>query len=454
MAERSSASITIIGAGPVGSLLALMLARRGRRVQLIERRGDPRTAAPERGRSINLALAARGLRALEHARLLGAIAAEMVVMPGRMLHDEHGATSFLPYGQNEREVIYAISRERLNRLLVEAAAKQTSIELRFALRCIDVDVDACAIVVKDERTGRESRERFELLFGADGAGSAVRAALFARGLTQAREAPLAHDYKELLIPATPRAAFEPHALHIWPRGDFMLIALPNADQSFTATLFLPRHGAVSFDALHSDGGARMFFAQHFADAAAAMPQLEQEFRQHPQGRLATLYCERWQAGGRVLLLGDAAHAIVPFHGQGLNCGFEDCILLDELLAAHTDAAAAFTAFEQRRRPDTDAIAAMAIENYYEMRAAVRAPDFLRRKALAAQLEQRFPRRFIQRYSMVMFHPEIPYSQAQSRGLLQERVLDALTAQLPAHALAHSAVELPAQAQQLLDEAGL
>jgi kynurenine 3-monooxygenase len=446
---------TIIGAGPVGTLMGLMLARRGARVCLIERRADPRTAPPEGGRSINLALAARGLLALEHAGLSAAVAAQMIPMPGRMLHDEHAALQFLRYGQNEREVIYAIGREPLNRILIDAAAAHAGIELRFNLRCTDVDPAAGSLQLRD-RGGGTRTEAFEILLGADGAGSAVRGALLARGLARVDEQPLAHDYKELLIAPIERGvaagyAFEPHALHIWPRGGFMLIALPNADGSFTATLFLPRHGEHGFDRLGHGSAVRALFQQQFADASAVIPDLEQQFARNPRSQLGTLYCSGWQAAGRVLLLGDAAHAIVPFHGQGLNCGFEDCRLLDRLLAGDTQPGIALGAFERMRRPDTDAIAAMALENYVEMRDGVRAARFAQRQRLAASLEREFPGRFIPRYSMVMFHPEIPYAEAQRRGAQQERVLDQLVARF--------GYELPQEAgssvaRQLLDSAGL
>jgi kynurenine 3-monooxygenase len=447
---------TIIGAGPVGALMGLMLARRGQRVRLIERRADPRSAPPERGRSINLALAARGMAALERAGLSDRIAPQMIAMPGRMLHDEHAALQFLPYGQNDHEVIHAMSRDRLNRILIEAAAERPEIELHFNTRCIDLDPVAGTLQLRDELGGRARSEPFELLLGADGAGSAVRAALEARGLCRVDEQPLAHDYKELLIPASTRGAavsyvFEPHALHIWPRGGFMLIALPNTDGSFTATLFLPRRGDPGFDRLEHGAAVRAFFRREFADAAVVIPDLEQQFALHPQSQLGTLYCQGWQAAGRVLLLGDAAHAIVPFHGQGLNCGFEDCSVLDRLLAGHGQVAEALAQFERERRPNCDAIAAMALENYVEMRDGVRSSVFAQRKRLAAELERDFPGRFIPRYSMVMFHPEIPYAEAQRRGAEQERLLDRLVERFGYDTAQPAARRY---AQDLLETAGL
>jgi kynurenine 3-monooxygenase len=436
----------------VGTLAAVMLAARGRRVRLLERRADPRLTPPERGRSINLALAARGLHALERADLLADVTPQLTVMRGRMLHDERGATSFLSYGQDEREVIYSIARDRLNLQLIEAAATYRDIELEFMQRCVDVDPTRQRLRIRDDRNGVEREESFGVLLAADGAGSAVRTALLQRGLTRAREEPLAHDYQEFVIPpavagADGRYALEPHALHIWPRGGYMLIALPNADGSFTATLFLPRHGQPGFDTLTDAATVRAFFRTQFADVDALIPDLEQQFADHPQGRLATLYCERWHTQ-RVLMLGDAAHAIVPFHGQGLNCGFEDCVLLDELMAATVDSFEAFAEFERRRRPDTDAIAAMALENYIEMRDAVRDPGFVQRRSLAAELERAFPGRFIPRYSMVMFHPEIPYSTARRRGALQEWMLDELLTHPPRPGDERTAAEVLLQAAGL------
>ncbi|HEY6452773.1 MAG TPA: NAD(P)/FAD-dependent oxidoreductase [Steroidobacteraceae bacterium] len=461
---RALPSHTVIGAGPVGTLMALMLANRGHIVRLIERRPDPRLSAPEGGRSINLAMAARGTAALEQAGLLKRLAPTMMPMPGRMLHDLHGGVQFMPYGQNEGEVIHALGREQLNRILIEAAAQCPHIELRFDTRCLDVEPGGRSVALHDERAGRSYAESFEVLLGTDGAGSAVRAALAARGLIRAHEQPLDHDYKELAIPPPPARAggyaFEPRALHIWPRGGYMLIALPNTDGSFTATLFLARLGAPGvpgFDRMSSAVAVRAFFHAQFSDAAAVIPELAAQFASHPQSRLGTLYCERWQIDGRILLLGDAAHAIVPFHGQGLNCGFEDCRLLDRLLGelgAVGDArtrAALFERFERERRPDTAAIAAMALENYEEMRDTVRSPMFARRQLLAAELERRYPGRFIPRYSMVMFHPEIPYAEAQRRGLAQARVLDALLAD---SALSDLGSMPLGRIESLLEQAGL
>lgn len=415
--------VTIAGAGPVGTLLALLLAARGRQVQVFERRADPRRSSPERGRSINLALAARGLKALERADALGRITPEMVMMKGRQLHASDGTQSFLPYGSRDSEVIYSISRARLNCALIEAAGDCENIQFYFDTRCTDFEPSSGRLLLQ-ESGGASRAVSAPLLVAADGAGSALRGALAAAGHLAVREIPLAHDYKEFHIEARGGTwALQPHALHIWPRGGFMLIALPNTDGSFTATLFLSRTGPNSFAALtNANAAVHEFFKREFADAAALMPNLLTEFATHPQGQLGTVHLTPWHIGGSVLMLGDAAHAIVPFHGQGMNAAFEDCIVLDGLLDRHDTWETLFEDFAHNRRPNTTAIAEMALENYTEMRDTVLDAGFVRRKAIAMELERRFPDRFIPRYSMVMFHPEIPYAEAQRRGEVQAEIL--------------------------------
>jgi kynurenine 3-monooxygenase len=283
--------------------------------------------------------------------------------------------------------------------------------------------------LRDEASGRRYQVPLAPTIACDGAGSAVRASLARAGVVQSRESMLDHDYKELMIPAQHGDyALEREALHIWPRGGFMLIALPNADGSFTATLFLARDGSPGFSSLGDDESVRRFFAREFPDVLALMPDLLEEFRAHPQGRLGTVYVDPWHQAGELLLLGDAAHAIVPFHGQGMNCAFEDCSVLDALVGESAGWSEVFAAFARDRRPNTDAIAAMALENYLEMRDSVRDPGFVRQKRLALALERRFPERFVPRYSMVMFHPEIPYAEARRRGAIQQALLDELDAE--------------------------
>jgi kynurenine 3-monooxygenase len=419
------AQVNIVGAGLAGALLALLLARRGLKVTLYERRPDPRQSRPERGRSINLALAARGIRALEHAGLMGEVRPLLIAMRGRMVHELGGATALQPYGQREEEVIWSVGRADLNRVLIAGALAHEQVRVHFDQQCVGASLAADRLWLRDAQ-GNVREVPLGITIGTDGAGSALRAVLAAEGLTTVREDWLDHDYKELTVP--PRAgapALERQALHIWPRGGFMLIALPNTDASFTATLFLARTGSPGFAQLTTPEAVTGFFAREFADAVAHLPQLVTEFFAHPQGQLGTVHAAPWHARGRVLLIGDAAHAIVPFHGQGMNAAFEDCTLLDALLGGARDFGELFARYEATRRPDTEAIAQMALENYGEMRDAVRDAVFVRRKALAMALERRFPGRFIPRYSMVMFHPEIPYAQALARGAVQARLLEEL-----------------------------
>jgi kynurenine 3-monooxygenase len=419
--------VNIVGAGLAGALLTLLLARRGLRVTLYERRADPRQTQPERGRSINLALAARGIRALERAGIMDQVRPLLIAMRGRMIHEPDGRTALQPYGQREHEVIWSVGRADLNRVLLAAAVRHTGVSVRFNQLCLGADVRADRLRFRDRQGDSEFEVPLAPTIGTDGAGSAVRAGLGAAGLVRVREDWLDHDYKELTLPADAAAGLERHALHIWPRGGFMLIALPNTDGSFTATLFLARAGAQSFAALGTPQAVNEFFRAEFADALPLLPELSAQFASHPQGQLGTVHCTPWQVAGRVLLLGDAAHAIVPFHGQGMNAAFEDCALLDELLERHADWQSLFVQFESSRRPNTAAIAQMALENYGEMRDAVLDARFVRRKALAMALERRFPERFIPRYSMVMFHPEIPYAEALRRGALQAQLLEQLDA---------------------------
>lgn len=417
--------VNIVGAGLAGALLAVLLARRGFSVDLYDRRPDPRQAASERGRSINLALAARGIAALERAGMMARIRPQLIAMRGRMIHSLTGERQLQPYGQRQEEVIYSVGRADLNRLLIEEAARHPHVRVRFRQTCLTAVPEASALRFRDEGTASEYSVPIACTFAADGAGSAIRSSLARSGHTSVREDRLDHDYKELAIPAQEgRHVMEPNALHIWPRGGFMLIALPNTDGSFTATLFLARSGADGFDSLTGPDRVRTLFQTQFADAARLMPNLLEEFATHPQGQLGTVYTHPWHIGGHVLLLGDAAHAIVPFHGQGMNAAFEDCLCLDDLLDRHDTWDTLFADFERSRLPNTTAIAKMALENYIEMRDTVRDPAYLRRKALAMELERRFPA-FIPRYSMVMFHPEISYAEALRRGSVQEDILTAL-----------------------------
>jgi kynurenine 3-monooxygenase len=425
MSVSTDRTVNIVGAGLAGALLALLLARRGLGVTLYERRPDPRQAQPERGRSINLALAARGMRALERAGIMEQVRPLLIPMHGRMVHERSGHAALQPYGQREDELIWSVGRADLNCVLIEAAARHAGVSVRFSQLCRGADARTDRLLLRDQVQGQDYDVALTPTIATDGAGSAVRGSLASAQLLQVREEWLDHDYKELTVPAARAGVLERNALHIWPRGGFMLIALPNTDGSFTATLFLPRSGPQSFDTLVSAPAITDFFRAEFADALPLLPDLTAQFGAHPQGQLGTVHAAPWRVGGQVLLLGDAAHAIVPFHGQGMNAAFEDCVVLDALLDRHDDWQTRFAEFERSRRPNTAAIAQMALENYTEMRAAVLDARFVRRKAIAMGLERRFPDRFIPRYSMVMFHPEIPYAEALRRGALQAQLLEEL-----------------------------
>jgi kynurenine 3-monooxygenase len=407
----SRQGVNIIGAGLAGSLLAVLLARRGFQVDVYERRRDPRLGPVDRGRSINMALAARGIRGLKLAGLLERVMPLAIPMRGRMVHEHDGSAELQMYGVRPDEVIYSVSRADLNRALIEAAAQLPGVTLHFGQLCLGLAHERNVLEMRDETTGRIHHAAAQPAIATDGGGSAVRDSLVAREAAIVREEPLDHDYKELTIPSVGgKHVMDPNALHIWPRGGFMLIALPNRDGTFTATLFLARSGANSFEMLRSQGDAEAFFAREFPSARALMPDLAREFFEHPQGSLGTVYTRGWHLNGDVLLLGDAAHAIVPFHGQGMNCAFEDCAELMRLMDEHHGWAGLFEAFEHERRPNTDAIAQMALENYQEMRAAVLDPEYRRKKKTAEESERMDPN-VIPRYSKVMFHPEIPYSSA-------------------------------------------
>jgi kynurenine 3-monooxygenase len=420
--------ITLVGAGPTGTLLAILLQRRGFGVTLYDSRPDPRSHAGESGRSINLAMADRGIHALRAAGVFDAIAPEMVAMRGRFIHPLGASPSLQLYGQRPNEVIYSVSRHRLNQALLEVAAAQ-GVELHFEHRLEDADFAGGTALLRDTQRQRSVHVPMNPLLATDGAGSLTRRRMSALGLIRAREADLDHGYKELSIPAAANGAYAmpPEALHIWPRGDFMMIALPNRDGSFTATLFLAKHGEPSFETLTAPAAIEAFLLRQFPDAYALMPDCVAEFERHPTGFLGTVYADSWHVAGTAALIGDSAHAIVPFHGQGMNCCFEDCIEFDACVARHATWQAAFEEFFRNRKPNTDAIAAMALENYREMRERVIDPGFRLQQLLALDLEKRHPERFIPRYSMVMFHHEIPYHSALTRGATQAQILSTLTA---------------------------
>ncbi len=420
--------ITIVGAGLGGTLAAIFLARRGLEVTLYERRADLRRVPQPAGRSINLALANRGLAPLQRAGLGKEVRKLLTVMRGRMIHPVTGPLDLQPYGRRAHEVIYSVSRPGLNALLLDAA-ETAGVRLRFGMRCTAVDLDGDRLEFQHEDSGAREVVSLAPCIGADGAGSVLRKALAARPGYTATEDMLSHGYKELsILPnGLSRHRMESNALHIWPRGGYMLIALPNHDGTFTVTLFLPHEGEPSFASLDTPAAVREFFAAEFPDALPLIHDLEDAFFSNPTGVLGTVRCQPWHLDGRLALLGDAAHAIVPFHGQGMNCAFEDCLELDACFdEAGGDWALTFELLSARRKPNADAIADMALENYVEMRDSVRDPGFLLRQEVAFELERRFPERFARRYGLVMFRDDVPYAEAQQRGWIQEQILQELT----------------------------
>jgi kynurenine 3-monooxygenase len=374
-------------------------------------------------------LADRGIHALKLAGVFQDLERALLPMRGRLIHHAEGGTSLQPYGQRPNELIYSISRHRLNQTLLEVAARQPGVTVHFEHRFEAAEFDEGMALIRDLRHDRLISVPMQPLLATDGAGSLIRRRLAELNLIDAHETDLEHGYKELSIPADAAGGYQmaADALHIWPRGNYMLIALPNADGSFTATLFLAKYGATSFESLTETAAIDGFLSRSFPDARELMPDCIAEFKDHPVGFLGTVSASPWHYRGMAALIGDSAHAIVPFHGQGMNCCFEDCVEFDACMSRHSSWESVFAEFGARRKPNTDAIAAMALDNYLEMRERVVHPQFQLQQALSLELERRFPHCFIPRYSMVMFHHEIPYRTALERGALQAHLLDELTA---------------------------
>lgn len=432
MTDSISARVVVAGGGLVGSLASLLLARRGIPVDLYERRPDMRRETISAGRSINLAVSVRGLHALGLVGLAEAVLAEAVPMRGRMMHGLDGTLAFQPYGLDESECIHSISRGALNKALLTAAEGTGRVAVRFRHRAVSADLDGGRVSFVDEATGERHEAAGDLVLGTDGSGSVLRKAASERpGFTQTEE-PLDYGYKEFHIPPAPGGGhqLEKHALHIWPRGSFMLIALPNFDGSFTCTLFLPWVGPVSFEALKAADTVVEFFARHFPDVVPLLGDVAGTFFTNPTGQMVTVKCGPWNVGRRTLLLGDAAHAIVPFFGQGMNCGFEDCALLDALIAsAPDDWTSRLAMFAASRKPDADAIADMAVGNFVEMRDKVGDARFLLEKQVEKLLLKEFPDRFVSRYALVSFS-RMPYRLAAEAGRAGDELLAALCEGLP------------------------
>ena len=420
------AKVIVIGAGLAGSLLAIYLTKRGIAADVYESRGDVRKTETAAGRSINLALSARGIAALEEIGLAEYMLAEAVPMHGRMIHAVDGQTKLLPYSGRAGEYINSVSRSGLNVALMNEAEKHAGVKLHFGEKCIGFDCKTGEATTENAATGKRKIVRSETLIATDGAGSAVRDAMLSGGVARFNfsQSWLEHGYKELHIPPDASGGFqmEKNALHIWARRQFMMIALPNFDGSFTCTLFLAHTGENSFAQLTDEQSLLEFFETNFADAIPLMPTLTEDFFTNPVGNLGTVKCFPWNVGGKSLLLGDAAHAVVPFYGQGMNASFEDCRVLNDLIVKRgADWKTVFDEFTDARKENTDAIAQMAEENFYEMRDAVADPVFVKKRELETKLEHDFPDYF-SKYSMVTFREDLPYSVAKQKGNAQDKLL--------------------------------
>lgn len=420
------APVIIVGAGLAGSLMAIYLAQKGLAVEIFESRPDMRKTAISAGRSINLALSDRGILPLQEVGVIDKVMAEAVKMPGRMLHSVEGKLQFAPYGKDSSQYINSISRGGLNQLLMTEAESYEGVNIHFNQKCTDINFDSCTVTTEDYITKEKKTFTGCTIIGGDGANSAVRNALEKEieGY-KAKVDWLEHGYKELSIPPMKDADFalEKNALHIWPRGNYMLIALPNADGSFTCTLFFPYHGEISFESLNSPQKVQAFFEEQFGDAVPHLVHLQEEFANNPVGKLGTLKCYPWIHSDKTALIGDAAHAIVPFYGQGMNASFEDCRVLNACIEEHGvgNWAAAYKAYQDLRKVNGDAIGDLAVENFYEMRDHVADPTFRKKRALEHILENTYED-YHSKYSLVTFQPDVSYAVARDLGNQQDALL--------------------------------
>ena len=423
-------SVTIVGAGLVGSLLSIYLSKRGYKVNVFERRGDMRLETMSAGRSINLALSDRGWRGLEGVGIADDIKKIAIPMYGRFIHHKDGTNAYQPYGK-DNQAIYSVSRADINMKLMDLAEQQENVNIHFNKKCTLINRKDLAITFEDNLTKETSNSSADLLFGADGAFASSRLSIQLQSdRFEYNQHYIDCGYKELIIPAGKNGDFllDKNALHIWPRGSFMMIALPNPDGNFTCTLFLPFEGEKSFFNLKTDKQVEEFFKSEFSDAFILMPTLISDFKTNATASLVTVKCAPWVFDNKIGLIGDAAHAIVPFYGQGMNCGFEDCVVLNELIEKHNDDwDIIFPEYEQLRKPDGDAIADLAIANFVEMRDKTADPKFILQKKIEAKFSQHYPDKWIPLYSMVTYSPHIRYSTALKEGQKQQKIMDEIMA---------------------------
>jgi kynurenine 3-monooxygenase len=417
------AKFVLIGSGLAGGLLAAYLGRRGYAVDLYERRADPREGNIVGGRSINLAISTRGIHALEQIGLADEALRHAIPMRGRMIHDRTGQLHFSPYDVDPKKCINSIGRAALNTTVIEAAQRYSNVRVHFNHKCTGVDIDSA--IAHLETANAAVTARGDAVIGVDGAFSAVRKSMQdAVAKFQYDEIYLAHGYKELTIPPGSDGSWrmEKNALHIWPRKSFMMIALPNPDGSFTCTLFWEFEGPRSFATTKTDDDVRRFFEEEFPDAVTLMPNLLDDFRNNPTGSLVTIRCAPWFYRDKTCLVGDAAHAVVPFYGQGMNAAFEDCVVLDECLEQFPEnRERAFIEYFRRRKENADALADLAIGNFIEMRDKTASKVFRAKKKLDHALEAALPGKYLPLYTMVTF-TKIPYAAAARRARLQDRIL--------------------------------
>ena len=414
----------MIGAGLTGPLLATYLAQQGYSVEIFERRPDMRKESISAGRSINLALSARGNHALKEVGLYDKIKPNTIPMKGRMIHDLNGNTHLQPYGQKENEVIFSVSRAQLNMDLMTLAEETGKVTIRFNHQLLSADLEQNKLLFQLSNSLEEIELPFNRVIGCDGSASILRKSIVEKADIQYVKKPLGHGYKELTIPPLKSGKFriEPNALHIWPRGNHMLIALPNNDCSFTCTLFFPMTGTKSFETVKTEKDILDLFQSQFHDAIKLIPNLVEDFQKNSTGDLASVYCKPWHLGDKALLIGDAAHAVVPFFGQGMNASFQDCSTLAKLMGQNKNNwKTIFNTFSSVQVENGHAIADMAIENYLEMRDHVNDTEYKKRRNVELKLERMFPGQFIPRYSMVSFH-QIPYAEVYQRGGKQFKII--------------------------------
>ena len=448
----SGKNITIVGGGLVGSLLTVFLAKRGHTVNLYERRADPRKASLYAGRSINLVVSHRGWTALKAAGVHEAVERIVVPVYARMTHDRDGKLTRLPYSIDER-AIHSVSRGELNRVMLNEAEKLPGVKLHFEHRCTGVHLDTGTCSFHNELNGENVAVPADVVFGSDGAPSAVRQEMM-KGRFNFSQSFIEHDYKEIAFPSKADGSpqMDPHCLHIWARRYFMMMGLANQDGGFTGTLFMPHEGEFSFDTIKDEKDLMRFFEAHFGDAIPMIPDLAEQYFRNPQSNLAIIRCGPWTHKDKVALIGDAAHAIVPFYGEGMNAGYEDCKVLNDLLNQHGDDnwGTVLDAYNKARKPNGDAIADLSLRNFVEMRDLVADPQFILRKKIEGRLQAKHPDKWLPLYSQVKFS-DIGYKTAWDEGLRHDRIMEQVLA-MPGIAEKWESEEVEKKALELLGSA--